>query len=49
MGIKVKGNLTINAGTILVSNKGKYSYGIKVDGVYTKSPNAVVQANIKTE
>ena len=47
MGIKVKGNLTINAGTILVSNKGKYSYGIKVDGVYTKSPNAVVSANIK--
>ena len=49
MGIKVKGNLTINGGVIQVSNKGRYSYGIKVDGVYTKSPNAVVQANIKTE
>ena len=47
MGIKVKGNLTINAGTIQVANKGKYSYGIKVDGTYTKSPNATVQANVK--
>lgn len=48
MGIKVKGNLTVNAGTIKVANKGKYSYGIKVDGVYTKSANATVQANVKT-
>ncbi len=48
MGIKVKGNLTVNAGTIRIANKGKYSYGIKVDGTYTKSPNATVQANIKT-
>lgn len=48
MGIKVKGNLTVNAGTIQVANKGKYSYGIKVDGVYTKSANATVQANVKT-
>lgn len=48
MGIKVKGNLTVNGGTIQVSNKGKYSYGIKVDGVYTKSSSATVQANIKT-
>ena len=47
IGIKVKGNLTINAGTIQVANKGKYSYGIKVDGKYTKSPNATVQANVK--
>ncbi|MBO7138076.1 MAG: carbohydrate-binding domain-containing protein [Bacteroidaceae bacterium] len=47
IGIKVKGNLSVNAGTIQVSNKGKYSYGIKVDGVYTKSPNATVQANVK--
>lgn len=47
MGIKVKGNLTINAGTIQVANKGKYSYGIKVDGTYTKSANATVQANVK--
>lgn len=47
MGIKVKGNLTVNAGTIQVANPGKYSYGIKVDGIYTKSANATVQANIK--
>ena len=47
IGIKVKGNLTINAGTIQVANKGKYSYGIKVDGTYTKSANATVQANVK--
>lgn len=47
MGIKVKGNLTVNAGTIRVANTGKYSYGIKVDGTYTKSSNATVQANIK--
>lgn len=49
MGIKVKGNLTVNAGVIQVANKGKYSYGIKVDGTYTKSPNATVQANVKTQ
>ena len=47
MGIKVKGNLTVEAGTIQVANPGKYSYGIKVDGKYTKSSNATVQANIK--
>lgn len=47
IGIKVEGNLTVNAGTIQVSNKGKYSYGIKVDGTYTKSANATVQANVK--
>lgn len=47
MGIKVKGNLTIEAGTIQVANTGKYSYGIKVDGKYTKSANATVQANVK--
>lgn len=47
MGIKVKGNLTVNAGTIQVANTGKYSYGIKVDGTYTKSADATVQANIK--
>ena len=48
MGIKVKGNLTVDAGTIRVANTGRYSYGIKVDGVYTKSSNATVQANVKT-
>ena len=47
MGIKVKGNLTVTAGTIQVANPGKYSYGIKVDGTYTKGPDAIVQANVK--
>ena len=47
IGIRVKGNLTVNAGTIQVANPGKYSYGIKVSGKYTKSPNATVQANVK--
>ncbi len=47
IGIKVKGNLTVNAGKIQVANTGKYSYGIKVDGTYTKSANATVQANVK--
>lgn len=47
IGIKVKGNLTVNAGKIQVANTGKYSYGIKVDGKYTKSANATVQANVK--
>ncbi len=41
------GNLTVNAGTIQVSNTGSGSRGIKIDGTYTKSANATVQANIK--
>lgn len=48
MGIKVDGNLTVNAGTIRVSNKGKGSRGIRVHGNYTVSPGATVQANVKT-
>lgn len=47
MGIKVDGNLTVNAGTIKVANTGSGSRGIKIDGIYTKSANATVQANIK--
>jgi len=47
MGIKVDGNMTVNAGTIRVSNTGKSSRGIRVHGTYTASPNATVQANIK--
>ena len=47
MGIKVTGNLTVNAGTIQVSNTGSGSRGIKIDGTYIKSANATVQANIK--
>ena len=40
-------NMTINAGTVRVANTGKYAYGIRVNGKYTKGPNAVVQASIK--
>ena len=45
MGIKVKGNLTVNAGTIRVSNKGSGTKGIKVSGTYTKN-GGTVQASI---
>ena len=48
MGIKVDGNLTVNAGTIRVANTGKGSRGIRVHGNYTVSPGATVQANVKT-
>ena len=41
MGIKVDGNLTVNAGTIRVSNTGKYSRGIRVHGTYTKNGGTV--------
>jgi len=47
MGIKVDGNLTINAGTITVYNTGSGSRGIKVDGTYTKSSSATVNASVK--
>ena len=47
MGIKVSGNLTINAGTVRVANTGDGSRGIKIDGLYTKSAAANVSANIK--
>lgn len=47
MGIKVSGNLTINAGTVRVANTSTGSRGIKIDGTYTKSPAANVSANIK--
>lgn len=47
MGIKVDGNLTVNAGTIRVANTGSGSRGIRVHGKYTKAADATVQANIK--
>lgn len=47
MGIKVDGNLKIDAGTVVVTNTGTGSRGIKVDGTYTKSANAVVKASVK--
>ena len=40
-GIKVDGNLTINAGTITVMNTGSKSKGIKVKGAYTKKGGTV--------
>ena len=47
MGIKVDGNLTISAGTITVYNTGSGSRGIKIDGTYTKSGTAKVNASVK--
>lgn len=49
MGIKVDGNMTINAGTIRVANTGKSSRGIRVHGNYTKSSAATVSANKKVD
>ena len=45
MGIKVTGNLTISAGTIIVKNTGTKSRGIKVDGIYY-AKGGTVSANI---
>lgn len=45
MGIKVDGNLTVNAGTTIVRNTGKKSRGIKVGGIYKKN-GGTVTANI---
>ena len=45
MGIKVDGNMTVNAGTIRVSNKGVGTRGIRVKGIYTKN-GGTVQASI---
>ncbi|MBQ5373820.1 MAG: hypothetical protein IIU51_04600, partial [Bacteroidaceae bacterium] len=47
MGINVKGNLTIESGTVTVYNTSAGSRGIKIDGTYTKGANAVVKASIK--
>ena len=47
MGIKVDGNLKIDAGTVVVTNSGTGSRGIKVDGTYSKGANAVVKASVK--
>ena len=47
MGIKVDGNLTVNAGTVTVYNTGKKAKGIKVGGTYTLNGgtvNAVVDS-----
>jgi len=48
MGIKVDGNMTVNAGTIMVTNNTRNgSRGIRVHGTYTESPEASVTANKK--
>lgn len=45
MAIKVKGDLTIDAGTIRVSNSKEGSRGVKVDGVFKASPDAILSGN----
>ncbi len=45
MGMKIDGNLTVNAGTITVTNTGSKSRGIRC-GTYTKN-GGTVSANIK--
>lgn len=47
MGMNIKGNLTIESGTVTVYNTASGSRGIKVDGTYTKGANAKVTASIK--
>jgi len=46
VGIRIKGNLTVDAGTIQVINTSKYQYGIKfsLNSIFTKSDEAVVDA-----
>ncbi len=41
MGMKIDGDLTINAGTVTVTNTGNKSRGIKVTGTYTKNGGTV--------
>ena len=48
MGIRVKGNFTITAGTVRVANTGSGARGIKIDGTYSKSGTAVVSASVIT-
>ncbi len=50
MGIRGKANLTVNAGTVTVTNTGRKSRGIKIDGNYTENGGTVsasiIAANI---
>lgn len=47
MGMKIDGNLTVNAGTVIVTNTGNKSRGIRC-GTYTKN-GGTVTANIKKD
>jgi len=44
--MKIDGDLTINGGTVTVTNTGSKSRGIKVAGTYTKN-GGTVSANFK--
>ena len=46
MGMNIKGNLAITAGSVTVTNKGVGTKGIQYSGTYTKGPNATVNASI---
>ncbi len=41
MGMKIDGNLTVNAGTLTVTNNGDKSRGIKLGGTYTNNGGTV--------
>ena len=49
MGMRIKGDFTITAGTVRVSNTGSGARGIKIDGTYTKSGTATVSASVVTQ
>ena len=40
-GIRVKGNMTVNAGTITVTNTGNKSRGIRISGTYSRNGGTV--------
>lgn len=46
-GIKADGNITINAGTIVVGNEGKKAKGIKAGGVYKANGGTVTCTSIE--
>jgi hypothetical protein len=48
MGIKIDGNMTVNAGTVNVYNTGSKSKGIKVVGVY-QVKGGVVNASVDND
>ena len=46
MGIKVGGNMTVNAGTIAVTNVGSGTRAIRIGGTLTTSPEAIVKGSV---